>query len=104
MIPTLAGLPLERGIMSVPQAVFKLSGFTSVQACFDPYSAGIRAYLRREPFDPDFSLGCKGWGANSAQCLYERDSLAAAANPSLKKTTDHPSRPQRWGVARIGVA
>jgi hypothetical protein len=46
---------------------------------FDPYHAGIRAYQRGEPFDPDFGLRCKGWGTNSAQCLYERGRLKAAA-------------------------
>ncbi len=51
---------------------------------FDPYHAGIRAYQRGEPFDPDFGLRCKGWGTNSAQCLYERGRLKAAATPGTR--------------------
>lgn len=45
----------------------------------DPFTAGLRSYQRGLPFDPEFGQKCDGWGAISAQCLYERGRLKAAA-------------------------
>jgi hypothetical protein len=58
---------------------------------FDPYSAGIRAYERGEVFDPDFGLRCKGWGTNSAQCLYERGRLKAAEQRPVQVRRSAPA-------------
>jgi hypothetical protein len=64
--------------------VFDISAVKNVKIRFDPYSAGIRAYRLGRPLDPDFGRNCKGWGTNSAQCLYERGRLAAAAQPRTR--------------------
>ena len=45
----------------------------------DPFTAGLRSYARGIPFDPEFGPKCTGWGPISAQTLYERGRLQAAA-------------------------
>jgi hypothetical protein len=49
----------------------------------DPYSAGRRSYEKGEPFDPDFGRSFAAWGPISAQCLYEKGRLSAAAAGGL---------------------
>jgi hypothetical protein len=44
----------------------------------DPFTAGKRSYRLGVPFDADFGSKFKGWGAVSAQCLYESGRLKAA--------------------------
>ena len=58
----------------------KQSGFK-----VDPFTAGLRSYNRRQPFDPDFGAKCTGWGTVSAQCLYERGRLKAAEASRTKE-------------------
>jgi hypothetical protein len=52
----------------------------------DPFTAGKNAFLRGQPFDPEFGAKCKGWGTVSAQCLYETGRLKAAQDV-LKKSS-----------------
>jgi hypothetical protein len=51
----------------------------------DPFTAGLRSYRRGLPFDPEFGQKCKGWGATSAQCLYERGRQKAAETEAKPK-------------------
>jgi hypothetical protein len=74
----------------LPSTIFDTSGI-KVRTRSDPYSAGQRAYRLGKPFDPEFGLNCDGWGTNSAQCLYERGRLSAAAQPRLQ-TRSRPLR------------
>jgi hypothetical protein len=51
----------------------------------DPYSAGLRAFEKGEPFDADFGRHFADWGIITAQCLYEAGRLVAAESPGCQR-------------------